>query len=49
MKQAFLTQQQGIAQRAEGLRERIADLDNREREEDFAFRKGREEHAALTD
>jgi uncharacterized protein YPO0396 len=46
---AFLAQQQGIASRADGLRERIADLDNREREEDFAFRKGREEHAALTD
>lgn len=45
----FLAQQQGIAQRAEGLRERIADLDNREREEDFAFRKGREEHTALSD
>lgn len=37
----FLAQQQSIAQRAEGLRERIADLDNREREEDFTFRKGR--------
>jgi uncharacterized protein YPO0396 len=46
---AFLAQQQGTAQRAEGLRERIADLDNREREEDFSFRKGREEHAALSD
>jgi len=45
----FLAQQQSIAQRAEDLRERIADLDNREREEDFAFRKGREEHAALSD
>ncbi len=45
----FLAQQQSIAQRAEGLRERIADLDNREREEDFAFRKGREAHAALSD
>jgi uncharacterized protein YPO0396 len=45
----FLIQQQGITQRAEGLCERIADLDNREREEDFAFRKGREEHAALSD
>ena len=45
----FLAQQQGIAQRTEGLRERIADLDNREREEDFAFRKGREEHTALSD
>lgn len=45
----FLAQQQGIAQRAEDLRSRIADLDNREREEDFAFRKGREEHTALSD
>jgi uncharacterized protein YPO0396 len=43
---AFLAQQQTIATRAEGLRQRIADLDNREREEDFAFRKGREEHPA---
>lgn len=45
----FLAQQQAIATRAEGLRQRIADLDNREREEDFAFRKGREEHAALSE
>jgi uncharacterized protein YPO0396 len=45
----FLALQQSIAQRAEGLRERVADLDNREREEDFAFRKNREEHAALSD
>jgi len=45
----FLAQQQSIAQRADGLRERIADLDNREREEDFTFRKGREEHTALSD
>lgn len=45
----FLSQQQSISQRAEGLRERIADLDNREREEDFPFRKGREEHAALSE
>ena len=46
---AFLTQQQTIATRAEGLRQRIADLDNREREEDFAFRKGREQHSALSE
>ncbi len=46
---AFLAQQQTIATRAEGLRQRIADLDNREREEDFAFRKGREEHTALSE
>lgn len=45
----FLAQQQAIASRAEGLRERISDLDNREREEDFAFRKGREEHTALSE
>ena len=45
---AFLAQQQSIASRAESLRERIVDLTNREREEDFAFRKGREEHTALT-
>jgi uncharacterized protein YPO0396 len=46
---AFLSLQQSSARRADGLRERVADLDNREREEDFAFRKGREEHAALSD
>ena len=45
----FLAQRQTIATRAEGLRERIVDLVNREREEDFAFRKGREEHAALSE
>ncbi|KAF1689550.1 ATP-dependent exonuclease SbcCD, C subunit-like protein [Pseudoxanthomonas taiwanensis] len=45
----FLILQQGITERAEDLRERIADLDNREREEDFTFRKGREEHAALSE
>jgi uncharacterized protein YPO0396 len=44
----FLARLQSITQRADGLRERIAELDNREREEDFAFRKGREEHAALS-
>jgi len=45
----FFALQQSIHQRAEDLRERIAELDNREREEDFAFRKGREEHTALTE
>lgn len=45
----FLARQQSIAQRAEDLRGRIVDLDNREREEDFAFRKNREEHTALSD
>ncbi|MCC7060078.1 MAG: ATP-dependent exonuclease SbcCD, C subunit-like protein, partial [Burkholderiaceae bacterium] len=43
----FLAQQRSIARRADGLRERIAELDNRASEDDFAFRKGREEHAAL--
>jgi len=46
---SFLAQRRGIARRAEDLRERIADLDNREREEDFTFRKGREEHSALSE
>lgn len=45
----FVGLQQSISQRAEALRERIADLDNREREEDFTFRKGREEHATLSE
>lgn len=45
----FIALQHGITQRTEDLRERIADLDNREREEDFTFRKGREEHAALSE
>jgi len=45
----FLAQQQSITQRAEGLRARIAERDNQEREEDFTFRKGREEHAALSE
>ena len=44
---AFLTQQRSIGARAESLRERIADLHNREREDDFVFRKSREEHASL--
>ncbi len=45
----FLALRHSITERAEDLRERIAELDNREREEDFAFRKGREEHAALSE
>ena len=45
----FLTQQKAVASRADSLRERIADLHNREREEDFTFRKQREQHAALSD
>jgi len=45
----FIALHHGITQHTEDLRERIADLDNREREEEFAFRKGREEHATLSD
>ena len=45
--EGFRLQQQSIAQRAEGLRERIAEVDDRKREEEYAFRKGREEHSAL--
>jgi len=45
----FLAQQQSITQRAEDLCVRIAELDNQEREEDFTFRKGREEHTALSE
>ncbi|WP_275761250.1 ATP-binding protein [Ralstonia pseudosolanacearum] len=45
---AFLAQQQSIGTRAESLRSRIADLDNRITEEGYALRKGGEEHAVLT-
>lgn len=45
---AFVAQQHSITTRAESLGERITDLENREREEDFKFRKGREEHEALS-
>lgn len=45
----FLARQRSIAQRADGLRDALSALENREREEDFAFRKGREEHAALSE
>ncbi len=47
--ESFLVQRRADGARAESLRERIADLDNREREDDFAFRKGREAHDALSD
>lgn len=45
----FVARQKTIATDADSLRERIADLNNREREEDFVFRKEREHHAALSD
>ena len=46
--EGFRLQQQSIAQRAEGLRERIARVDDRKREEEYAFRKGHEEHKVLS-
>lgn len=45
---AFVAQLQATGERAEGLRAEVATLDNDEREDDFAFRTGREEHAALS-
>jgi uncharacterized protein YPO0396 len=46
---AFLDQRAAIATRAEDLHTRIADLGNRERDEEFTFRKGRETHAQLSE
>jgi uncharacterized protein YPO0396 len=46
---AFLDQRAAIATRAEDLKTRIADLGNRERDEEFTFRKGRETHAELSE
>jgi uncharacterized protein YPO0396 len=43
----FLSQRAGIGERAEGLRAQIAGIDDGEREQDYAFRKAREEHTAL--
>jgi len=44
---AFVTQQQSIGDRAENLRSEVAGFENDERENEFALRKGREEHTAL--
>lgn len=44
----FLAQRHALGNRAEEMRTRVAELENQEREEDFTFRKGREEHAALS-
>ncbi len=44
----FLEQQTRLARQTEVLKEQIAELENQEREHEFAFRKGREEHEALT-
>ena len=46
--ETFLRQLQGIAARADDLRQRVAALDNREREDEYAFRQGREQHAKLS-
>ena len=46
---AFIAQQRSIGARAESLRERIADLDNRERGDDFDLRKGQEDHRDLSE
>ncbi len=44
----FIGLKSSIAERAESLRTSIADLDNEEREDDYALRKGREAHATLS-
>ncbi len=44
---AFVAQQHSIGARVDALRERIAEIENREREDDYAFRQGRGEHGAL--
>lgn len=45
---AFLEQRQAFGSRADELRGHLAEIDNREREADFGFRKGREQHAELS-
>ncbi|MHB1121337.1 MAG: ATP-binding protein [Ramlibacter sp.] len=44
---SFAGQRKLLAQRAEQVRSDSAALENQEREQDFAFRKGREDHDAL--
>lgn len=46
---SFLAQRSSIAQRAEELRGSIAGVENREREEGFALRQGKEAHAKLSE
>ena len=45
---AFFDQRARLARQTDAIQERIATLENEEREYDFAFRRGREEHQALT-
>jgi uncharacterized protein YPO0396 len=44
----FLDQRARLVHQAEEFKEQAAVLENREREHDFSFRKGREEHQSLT-
>lgn len=44
----FVTQHQAVSGRADELRGRVAELENQQREEEFSFRKGRDEHADLS-
>ena len=46
---AFEDQRTRLSGTAEALRQQSAELENEEREHDFAFRKGNEEHKALSD
>lgn len=46
---AFVEQRIRLTGQAEALKGQIAALENEERENDFAFRKGREEHQALVE
>ena len=46
---SFAAQRSSIAQRTDELRARIAEVENREREDGFALRQGKEEHAALSE
>ena len=44
---AFFVQRKSLSERADHLRSQVTELENQEREHEFAFRKGREEHDAL--
>jgi uncharacterized protein YPO0396 len=46
---AFLEQRTRLADQADALKTQEASLENQERQHDFEFRKGREEHQALAD
>lgn len=44
---SFMAQRKSLVDRADEAKSRSASLENQEREDDFAFRKGREEHGVL--